>query len=105
MAKKLQSPGIILILSLSSKGVWERISNNLHLALSHFHRSLPISLAHLWFLLLLPSVLLQRGVGRRTSSNCCLDFKYTKEIMQQDLKKGKRKHWSDAENKFIVVLT
>lgn len=91
IAKKLQSPGIILMLSLCTKGVWERISDNLHLPLSHFHSSLPISLPHFWFPLLLHSVLLQCGVGRRTSSNCCLDFKYAKEIMQQDLKQGKEK--------------
>lgn len=105
MAKKLQSPGIILILSLSSRGVWERISNNLHLALSHFHSSLPISLAHFWFLLLLPSVLLQRGVGRRTSSNCCLDLN-NKEIMQQDLEKENAGMMQRTPlDKFMVVLT
>lgn len=89
IAKKLQSSGIILVLSLCSKGVWERITENLHFPLSHFCNSLPVSLSHFWFLLLLSSVFLQCGVGRRTSSNCCLDFKYTKEIMQQDLKQGK----------------
>lgn len=51
IAKKLQSPGIILILSLCSKGVQERTlnRNNLHLLLSHFHSSLPISLPHFGF--------------------------------------------------------
>lgn len=50
VAKKLQSPGMILILSLCRKDVWERISDNLHLPLSHFRSSLPISLPHFCFL-------------------------------------------------------